>query len=135
VTIAPAALDAVRTHAAEARPRECCGLLVGVGDAVLRAVRAGNLAPDPDRYLIDPADHVQAIREARAEGLDVVGFYHSHPHSAADPSPTDLAEASYPGSLYLIAGVRDGRDDVRMFRLRHGVAEAVPFSVVETGPA
>ena len=129
MTIAPAALDAIRTHAAEARPRECCGLLVGVGGAILRAVRAGNLAPDPNRYLIDPADHVRAIREARAGGLDVVGFYHSHPHSAADPSPTDLAEGSDAESVYLIAGVRDGREDVRLFRLRRGIAEEVTLTL------
>lgn len=129
MTITRPVLDSVRAHAAEAHPRECCGLLLGTADAIVRADRAGNLSSDPNRYLIDPADHLRALRDARAEGLEVVGFYHSHPHSAADPSPTDLAEATYPECVYLILGVRDGREDLRAFRLRGGTADEISVNV------
>jgi proteasome lid subunit RPN8/RPN11 len=78
---------------------------------------ARNLATDPNRFLIDPKDHIDVRRTTRARGLDVVGFYHSHPQSAAVPSPTDLAEASYPDHLYLIVGLASERPDVRLYRL------------------
>jgi [CysO sulfur-carrier protein]-S-L-cysteine hydrolase len=80
------------------------------------AVRSANLSPDPDRYLVDPEAHFSARREARAGGLSVVGFYHSHPHSIPAPSPTDVSEASYPGHLYLIVGLARDAPDLRLFR-------------------
>jgi desampylase len=120
------ALEAIRRHAEKASPRECCGVLVGRDDEILQAIEARNLATDPNRYLLDPADHIAIRRTARASGLAVVGFYHSHPHSAARPSPTDQAEASYPDHLYLIAGV----DEVRLFRLTGGNFVEAPFVTV-----
>ena len=81
-------------HAVEESPNECCGLLVGRRRSVERSVRARNLEAGPTRYLIDPADHLAAMKAARAEGLDVIGAYHSHPSSAPVPSASDIAEAS-----------------------------------------
>jgi proteasome lid subunit RPN8/RPN11 len=109
---------AILAHAREASPDECCGMLIGDGDQVEDAVRARNIADHPStRFLVDPRDHLAALREARGRGLDVVGFYHSHPRSAAHPSPTDLAEASYPDLLTAIAGLGVDPPDVRLFRL------------------
>ena len=90
-----------------------------------------NLSDDPNRFLLDPKDHIDARRAARARGLEVVGFYHSHPHSEPEPSIADLAEATYPGYLYLIvrplaegAKVRLVRfDELRVGRLRGGSAD------------
>ena len=101
-------------------------MLVGRGDEILQAIAARNLADDPNRYLLDPADHIAIRRNARAAGLAVVGFYHSHPHSAARPSPTDEAEATYPDHLYLIVGA----DGVRLFRLTCGNFAEAPFVTV-----
>ena len=120
------ALDTVLRHAERANPRECCGVLVGRDDEILQAVEARNLSEDPNRYLLDPADHIAIRRNARAAGLAVVGFYHSHPHSAARPSATDQAEAAYPDHLYLIVGV----DEVRLFRLARGNFVETPFVTV-----
>ena len=99
---------ALIAHAREAAPDECCGVLLGRGDEIVEAVRARNAAePATTRFLVDPKDHIDARRDARARGLDVVGFYHSHPRSGAVPSDTDLAEAAYPGALYVIVGLRN----------------------------
>jgi len=92
-------------------------MLLGAPDAVMDTRPARNLATDGNRFLINPKDHLDARREARALGLDVVGFYHSHPRSAAVPSPTDLEEASYPDHLYLIVGLAGEQPDVRLYRL------------------
>jgi desampylase len=116
----------VLRHAESARPRECCGVLVGRDDEILQAVAARNLADDPNRFLLDPADHIAIRRDARTAGLAVIGFYHSHPHSAAHPSASDLAEASYPDHLYLIVGA----DGVRLFRLTGGNFAEAPFVTV-----
>ena len=110
------ALDTVLSHAERAHPRECCGVLVGREGEVLQAVEARNLSDDPNRYFLHPQDHIDIRRRVRASGLAVVGFYHSHPHSAAWPSESDRAEATYPDHLYLIVG----EGDVRLFRLTNG---------------
>ena len=112
--------DEVIAHAREMAPAECCGLLIGNATEIVGAVRAANLAHNPSRFLIDPKDHIRARRDARARGLDVVGFYHSHPHSDARPSPTDLAEASYENHLYLIVGLTNDGADVRLYRFNSG---------------
>ena len=115
--IASHVLDAIVAHARECRPGECCGILVGQDERVVASVRARNLDDNPSRFLIDPRDHIAAIKDARAQGLDIVGFYHSHPHSEAYPSPTDLAEAAYPGVLYLIVGLKNDAPEIRVFKL------------------
>jgi proteasome lid subunit RPN8/RPN11 len=110
-------LNAIVAHARGAAPAECCGILVGRGTEVLEAVAARNLSDDPNRFLVDPGDHFTALRAARERSLGVIGFYHSHPHSPAEPSETDLAEASYPDHLYLIVSVRTAPPEVKAFRL------------------
>ena len=124
-----AALDAVISHARATAPAECCGVLIGASDVVIDVRPARNLAIDPARFLIDPKDHIDARRDARARNLDVVGFYHSHPRSAAVPSPTDLAEASYPDHLYLIVGLVEETPDVRLYRLTGGSFQVEKFKV------
>jgi proteasome lid subunit RPN8/RPN11 len=122
-------LDAVIAHARDEAPAECCGVLLGTPRAVTEARRSRNLAADPNRFLIDPKDHIDSRREARAAGLEVVGFYHSHPHSAPVPSATDLAEASYADCVYLIVGMAGERPDVRLYRFETGRFKAVDLEV------
>ena len=102
VEIAWSVIDAMLAHARDALPNECCGLLVGTETRIGRAERARNLKASPTRYEIDPADHFRSIRAARAEGLSVIGAYHSHPRTAPEPSPTDLVEASDSALLCVI---------------------------------
>ncbi len=108
--------DIVR-HARETAPAECCGLLIGTGESIIEAARTNNLASDPDRFEMDPADHIRTRRQARTRRLDVLGFYHSHPRSPAVPSARDRAEAWYPDYLYLIVSLRTDPAEVRLYRL------------------
>ena len=91
---------------------------------------AKNLAAEPTRFLIDPKDHIDARRAARRRGLEVLGFYHSHPHSPAWPSPTDVTEAAYPEAVYLIVSLEGAAADARLFRIEHGGAAELPLITV-----
>jgi proteasome lid subunit RPN8/RPN11 len=116
-----AALESIVAHAREAAPEECCGLLLGCDRAIVEAVRARNIADDPaTRFLVDPKDHIDGRRAARARGLDVIGFYHSHPRSPAEPSERDLAEFSYADHLYAIVSLRAEPAEVALFRREGG---------------
>jgi proteasome lid subunit RPN8/RPN11 len=105
---------AIRKHGEETYPHECCGILLGLSEdgdnRVLEAVRAGNTRTDSahNRYRIAPQELVRAQREARAKGLDIVGFYHSHPDHPAMWSSTDLAEAHWMTCSYVITAVEKG---------------------------
>jgi proteasome lid subunit RPN8/RPN11 len=123
------ALDAIIAHARAEAPAECCGMLVGRGRSIDEAVRARNIAASPTRFLIDPKDHIDTRRAARGRGLEVLGFYHSHPQSPAWPSETDVAEATYPEAVYLIASLAGKGADVRLFRIERGQASPVPLDV------
>ena len=114
----------LRAHARAERPHECCGLLIGDDRSIVCAVRARNRRKSPTRYLVDPRDHFRAIRAARAEGLAVVGAYHSHPSGPAVPSKRDLAEAHDRSYVYVIVSLA-GRGDTRGFRFNGSAFEPV----------
>ncbi len=103
-------LDQMLTHAASSAA-EVCGVLVGRRrpSLVVGSVIAGaNLHPTPDRhFLLDAATLLRADAEARVVGHTIVGFYHSHPRSAAVPSPVDRHE-SWPDHLMIIIGTTQG---------------------------
>jgi proteasome lid subunit RPN8/RPN11 len=125
--ISSAVVTDMLRHAREQAPRECCGLLIGTGESVVRSVRAKNLDTRATRYSIDPGDHFTAIRGARADGLDVIGAYHSHPASAPVPSATDIAEAnSGPEFVYVIVSLLN--DEVRAYRIHAG--SYVPLALI-----
>lgn len=114
----------VRRWARDAYPHEACGLLIGRsredgGWSVVEVRRARNLEAEraSDRYVLDPEAFLAADRDARAAGLEVVGFWHSHPDSPAVPSETDRG-AAWPGYAYLIVAVRRGRPrEIRLWTL------------------
>ena len=124
-----AVLGDMLAHAREEAPRECCGLLIGIRDVVERSVRAKNLAPQTTRYLIDPRDHLTAIRSARAAGREVIGAYHSHPASAPVPSDTDVAEA-YGGSDFLYVIVSLVNNEARAYSCEDGAFVPLPLALV-----
>jgi proteasome lid subunit RPN8/RPN11 len=134
ITIVQQVLDDVLAHAREAAPRECCGLLIGRGAHISNSVRARNLADGDSRFQIDPRDHIDALRSARAAHLDVIGFYHSHPRSRAYPSETDVAESGYADAMHLIAGIGDGgRQEARLFTIGSASVMELRFDISTGG--
>lgn len=116
---------------------ERCGILAGrAGDEspgsphVSTHRRITNVAGDPHRaYELDPTETLRAIEECEAAGDALLGFYHSHPHSPAEPSPTDRRQARWPGFLYAIVSVPDA--DLAVFEWTGERFESRPLRVVE----
>ena len=130
----PAALaEAIRAHGKETYPHECCGFLLGAPGEAREIARASNAREDSpqNRYLIPPIEFVRVQRDADARGLDVIGFYHSHPDHPARPSAFDR-EHAWPGYAYLIAAVEGGLPgELRGFRFD---APDEPFAEIELDP-
>ncbi len=114
----------LQVHAEVAYPNECCGVLLGkiiAGERHVHAIvhcqniRTGDASK---RYEIDPAELVRVQREARESGMEIVGFYHSHPDHPAQPSPSDLEDAHWIGYSYVIIRVEQGKaGETRSFLL------------------
>ncbi len=110
-----AVYEALRAHGEETYPHECCGALLGrstgQGWLIAHDVRAGNTRIDSahNRYQIAPVELVRIEREARRQGLEIAGFYHSHPDHPAQWSETDFEEAHWLGCCYVITEVARGK--------------------------
>ena len=121
--------DDLRAHGEETYANECCGILLGRADAdairVTSLVRAGNTRTDSahNRYNIAPEELIAAQRQARNSGLDIVGFYHSHPDHPAQWSKTDFAEAHWFGCAYVITAVAKGKAALTNSFLLSGTTE------------
>ena len=117
--VARAAIDRMLSEAAGAAPEECCGILLGEGDKVKDVRPTANVAPAPLRaFEIDAEALIAAHRSARSGGLQVLGYFHSHPAGAAEPSAADRAQAAHDGRVWAIVGeggVTVWRDDENGF--------------------
>ena len=104
-----AIVDDIVALAVEEYPYEACGLVAGRagGDEVAHFYRCRNAAGSARVYTIDPGDHLRAERDAEDRGWELLGVVHSHTHTEAYPSPTDVAQAPDPGWHYAIVSLRD----------------------------
>jgi len=124
LALAAGDLEAIERHGERTYPEECCGFLLGrpAGGVtrVEKVVPAANERQESrhNRFVMSPETVLAAHKEARAAGLTVVGYYHSHPDHPAEPSEFDR-EHAWPGLSYLIVSVRGGQADAaRSWRLR-----------------
>lgn len=135
--------DALRqelvAHAREDDPDEVCGMLAGRGNQIERVRRVRNMADEvgsdqgvfrdrqtevaaPGRravhYYMDPLDQLRAYDDIEDAGLDVVGYYHSHTHTEARPSPTDIRLARDPSAYWILVSLENAETPtVRAWRI------------------
>ena len=117
-------------HCLDGLPLEACGLLAGVpavGQAVV-CYPARNEAESARIYRVDSRDYLRADRDAEARGLEIIAVFHSHTHTEAYPSPTDVAQAPDPEWHYVLVSLRDV-PSVRSFRIRDGKITEEPVVV------
>jgi proteasome lid subunit RPN8/RPN11 len=113
---------AMVAHSYDGLPDEACGLLGGdlADGRVELFYPCRNAAGSSRVYTIDPGDHLRADRDAGGRGLDIIGVVHSHTHTEAYPSPTDVAQAPDPGWHYVIVSLKRPEPVVRSYRMVEG---------------
>jgi proteasome lid subunit RPN8/RPN11 len=122
-------------HTLTGLPDEACGLLVGSygGEEATHIFPTMNAAASALIYEIDPKEMLEVDRAARALGADIMGVFHSHTHTDAYPSPTDVAQALDPGWHYVLVSLRDTHPVVRSYRIVEGVITEEPVGVPGLG--
>ena len=112
-------IDQIGEHVIAGYPHEACGLLVGKGSLgeVLEFHPTQNDAKSARVYTINPKQHLLIERDAEDRGLEVMGVVHSHTHTEAYPSPTDVAQAPDPTWHYMIVSLKRGVPEPRNYRI------------------
>jgi proteasome lid subunit RPN8/RPN11 len=127
-----AAYEALIGHAYDGLPLEACGLLGGDAGSAKASVfyPCANLAASSRVYTLDPRDHLRADRDADDRGLEIIGVAHSHTHTEAYPSPTDVEQAPDPGWHYVIVSMRAEAPVVRSYRITEGTITEEPVALL-----
>ena len=119
-------LEHLRRHGKE----EACGLLGGAQGRVERVWLIENVRHSPNEYYMNPEQQVRAMLEIEAAGWDVSGIFHSHPFGPPVPSDTDISQAYYPESVYVIVALSpDATWGLRGFQIEAGVAREIPIEI------
>ena len=115
-------VDAIVAHARRDLPNEACGLLIGLldSDEVDSIHPCGNAEASPMKYTLDSQDVGKANWDAISRGLELVGVYHSHTHTEAYPSWTDVQQAADPTWHYVLVSLKDEQPVMRSFRIVDG---------------
>jgi len=131
-TIEKRYIDAMIAHARQEAPLECCGVLGGRDGRVLKLYQATNAEHSRYCYNIEPQELFRINRECEENGWQFLAIYHSHPDSAAYPSPTDVRLAAlWPQSLYFIISLLSPENpEVRAFRIRDGEVTEEELEIV-----
>jgi len=98
-------------------PNEACGLLAGSGGMVVKHYPIRNADQSPVHYRMEPKEQLQAMIDIDDRGWELAAIYHSHTHTRAYPSGTDIRLAAYPDTLYLILSLAGSEPDLRAFRI------------------
>ena len=111
-------------------PLEVCGLFAGSGDRVDVFYPCRNAAQSAKVYEVDGRDFLKADRDAEARGIELIGVMHSHTHTDAFPSPTDIDQAPDPNWHYVIVSLKQEEPVVRSFRIVDGEIAEEPIALV-----
>lgn len=105
-------------------PNEACGYLAGKEGRVWKAYPMRNVDQSPEHFSFDTAEQFKVIREARKEGLQIIGNYHSHPSTPSRPSEEDIRLANDPAISYIIISLAEKVPVIRSFQIRENQVES-----------
>ncbi len=127
--IAQKIVESIYAQAEEEAPVEACGYLAGKGEEVIKHYPMSNSDHSTEHFSLDPQEQFAVIKQVRAEGLDILGVYHSHPATPARPSEEDIRLAYDPEISYVIASLANNQKTIKSFKIKGGVVEQETLEV------
>lgn len=123
-------IDEMIAHAKDDAPDECCGIIAGKDGRATKLYRAVNAEHSPYRYSVDAKDLLRIYRAAEDNGWEFLAIYHSHTHTEAYPSPTDVRLAAWPDAYYVLVSLMDEvKPVVRAFRIVDAAVTEEPIEL------
>ncbi len=138
LTLERSYVDQMIAHAREENPNECCGIIAGDDGRAANFYRITNAAKSPFRYRMDPQEFFRAYRDVEDRGWRILVLYHSHTHTEARPSDTDIRLATgpdgrslWPDTYYVLVSLANENDpSVRAFTIEDGVVQEHELRVI-----
>ncbi len=131
--------DRIIAHAVSGLPNEACGLVAGTREGedriIYKAYCLNNTDMSPEHFSMDPKEQFKAISDIRANALELLGNFHSHPATPARPSEEDIRLAFDPRLIYIIVSLKDGAPVLKGFSIRQGASSEEPYVVLENETA
>lgn len=115
-------------HLRQVAPQEGCGFLAGVAGRVTAVYPVPNQLASPTAFQMEPQAQIRALLEMEKQGWDLLAIYHSHPASAAVPSPTDIAQAHYPTAALFIVSLLN--DQAGLFAVQNGQVRQGQWEII-----
>ncbi len=125
--------DAILAQGERESPNEACGYLAGTAGEVKKAIPMTNVDRSPEHFSLDPREQFAALRHVRAEGLEILAVYHTHPASPARPSAEDIRLAYDPAIIYAIVSLIPGQREAKAFRIRQGTVTDETLIIEDKG--
>ena len=133
--LTPALAEQIARYALDLRLEEVCGVIAGIGEQARQVIPIKNVAVDPQHHFrLDERAFTQAIFDMERAGLSFIGIYHSHPHGDPIPSQTDIQQANYPDTVYLIVGLRHGEPRLAGWQIRAGEVNRIDVHISTQAP-
>ena len=124
-------IENIIKHARSGAPLEVCGYLAGQNGAITRHYELTNIDHSDEHFSFDPKEQFAAVKDARANGLEVSAVYHSHPATPARPSREDIRLAYDPNISYVIVSLVGGAEDVKSFKIKDSKATPEAIEIVD----
>lgn len=121
--------DTIVAQARKESPAEACGLIAGRDGLPVKLYPIPNADPSIYRYNMEPSAQLAAMQDIDNHDWDLLAIYHSHTHTPAYPSPTDISLAFYPDSLYVIVSLQEADPVIRAFNIVDGVVSEVEVRI------
>jgi [CysO sulfur-carrier protein]-S-L-cysteine hydrolase len=132
----PTQAEMIARQALDHRLEEVCGIIAGIGEQAQRIIPIENAASDPTHFFqLDERSFTQAMFDIERAGLSLIGIYHSHPNSDPIPSQTDIQQANYPDTAYLIVGLRHGEPRLAAWQIRPGEVNRIDIHISMQAPS
>lgn len=117
-------------QAKEGLPNEVCGFLAGEDGLVKKHYELTNTDASPEHFTMDPKEQMAAVKDMRAEGLQLLACYHSHPSTPARPSDEDMRLAFDPNLSYVIVSLKEEQPDIKSYRIKGVDVELEELNII-----
>jgi proteasome lid subunit RPN8/RPN11 len=116
------------SHCKECYPQEACGILAGQSGVVKKVYKMKNIEKSSVSYMMEPVEQFTVMKEMREQRLEMTAIYHSHPVSAAYPSPKDVNLSFYQDSVYVIVSLIHEMPEIKAFEIKEGKVKEIEMS-------
>ena len=124
-------IDSLIEHARKDVPIEACGYLAGKDGVITKQYKLKNIDNSAEHFSFDPKEQFEVMKMVRAEGLEIITNYHSHPSTPARPSEEDISLAFDPEISYVIISLAQEKIDIKSFRIINSQVEKEEILIIE----